>query len=66
MHTLFGSCHDHFKLLQALGQQEEASQMFSKALQLVLEINGNSKDARDIVARCKSLLAFLDSRQSQQ
>ncbi|KAL3148158.1 hypothetical protein ABBQ38_014440 [Trebouxia sp. C0009 RCD-2024] len=51
---------------QALGQQEEASRMFSKALQLVQEVHGNNKDSPDIVARCKSLLAFLESRRSQQ
>lgn len=63
MHILFESCHDE---LQALGQQEEASRMFSKALQLVQEVHGNNKDSPDIVARCKSLLAFLESRRSQQ
>ena len=61
-----GGSRDGVNMLQALGQQEEASQMFSKALQMVKDIEGKKKNASDIAARCKSLLGFLESRQSQQ
>ena len=53
-------------MIQALGQQDEAGQMLSRALHLVEDIHRNNQDAPDIIARCQSLLAFLESRQSQQ
>ena len=53
-------------MLQALQQQDEASQMLSRALHLVEETRRQNPDAPDIAARCQGLLAFLESRRSQQ
>ena len=51
--------------MQALDQQDEASKMFTDALQLVRGVYGASPDDPDVTARCQHLLAFLESRQSQ-
>lgn len=53
-------------MLQALGQQDEASQMLSRALHQVDNIQKKHEDAPDVAARCQGLLAFLESRRNQQ
>lgn len=47
-----------------MGQQEEGSKMFTKALKLVQDVYGSNQDAADVSGRCQSLLAFLESQQS--
>ena len=50
-------------LLQVMGRKPEAEQSFSKALQLVKNVQSNSSGDPAILNKCKGLLSFIEARQ---
>lgn len=51
-------------VVQALGQEHEASESFDKALRLVQDVERQNQDFPAVVGKCKGLLSFLESRLS--